>query len=122
MKYRLEASKNTQVKQRGTECAGQTLGSRMSTRSIGKKVLGIEGGLRMREVTETHPLVAGGQQRSNSVTQTQERGPLLRLAVPALHHHLIPETSNTTIVAMENCTACPAPGNFSLRDVSCCIS
>lgn len=40
---------------------------------------------------EAHPLIAGGQQRGDGVTETQERGPLLRLAVPALHHHVIPE-------------------------------
>lgn len=44
---------------------------------------------------ETHPLVAGGQQRRYSFTQTHESRPLLRLAVPALHHHLIPENSKS---------------------------
>lgn len=44
---------------------------------------------------ETYPLVGGGQQRSDGVTETQEGGPLLRLAVPALHHHLIPARTSS---------------------------
>lgn len=58
---------------------------------------------------ETHPLIAGGKQRSNGVTETQERRPLLRLAVPALHHHLIPEKAKAGVVTTLSCTACPAP-------------
>lgn len=45
----------------------------------------------------THSLVAGGQQRRHILTQTHEGRPFLWLAVPALHHHLIPE-KNTTLL------------------------
>lgn len=63
---------------------------------------------------ETHPLIVGWKQWSNSVTETQERWPLLGLAVPALHHHLVPEKAQTGLVTTLSWAACPAAGIFTM--------
>lgn len=91
IKVHIEASKN---KSCSREFGKENTGVRGPRKEVGE---GGEGG-------GTHPLVGGGQQRSNGVTETQEGGPLLRLAVPALHHHLIPART----ASLKKQTAAPA--------------
>lgn len=52
--------------------------------------------------TRSYPLVSAGQQGGHTLTQTVERGSLIWLIVPALHHQLITTLTQALTIRQES--------------------